>query len=45
LRQTIFVDLQNDGVEAVYSLLWAMLVFTLPLPLLSLFLLTRRISA
>lgn len=40
----LFVDLQNDGVEAVYSLLWLMLSFTLPLPLILLALLKRRIT-
>ena len=29
----LFINLQNDGVEAVYTLLWALLAATLPLPL------------
>lgn len=29
----LFVNLQNDGVDAVYALLWVLLVTTLPLPL------------
>ncbi|QKJ87536.1 ABC transporter permease [Paramixta manurensis] len=29
----LFINLQNDGVDAVYSLLWLLLIVTLPLPL------------
>ncbi|KGT89163.1 sulfate ABC transporter permease, partial [Erwinia typographi] len=29
----LFVNLQNDGVDAVYALLWVLLIVTLPLPL------------
>ncbi|MEI2265552.1 molybdate ABC transporter permease subunit [Erwinia sp. CGal63] len=29
----LFINLQNDGVESVYTLLWALLAATLPLPL------------
>lgn len=29
----LFINLQNDGVESVYTLLWALLAVTLPLPL------------
>nr|WP_276552680.1 ABC transporter permease subunit [Erwinia mallotivora] len=29
----LFINLQNDGVDAVYSLLWLLLLVTLPLPL------------
>lgn len=29
----LYNNLQNDGVDAVYSLLWLLLLFTLPLPL------------
>lgn len=32
----LFVDLQNEGVEAVYALLWLMLAVTLPMPLIML---------
>ena len=29
----LYNNLQNDGVDAVYVLLWLLLLFTLPLPL------------
>ncbi|WLS79631.1 ABC transporter permease subunit [Erwinia pyri] len=29
----LFINLQNEGVEAVYALLWILLITTLPLPL------------
>lgn len=29
----LFINLQNDGVDSVYALLWVLLVTTLPLPL------------
>jgi len=29
----LFVNLQNDGVDAVYALLWLLLLVTLPFPL------------
>jgi molybdate/tungstate transport system permease protein len=38
----LYVNLQNDGVDQVYALLWLMLAVTLPLPLAGLFLLRRR---
>lgn len=41
----LFTDLQNDGVDAVYTLLWLMLAVTLPLPLLTLAMLGRRGTA
>jgi molybdate/tungstate transport system permease protein len=40
----LFVDLQNEGVDAVYALLWIMLAVTLPLPLLTLFVLKQRVG-
>ncbi|MDB5653485.1 MAG: sulfate transporter permease, partial [Tardiphaga sp.] len=40
----LFVNLQNEGVDAVYALLWIMLAVTLPLPLLTLFVLKQRIG-
>lgn len=40
----LFVNLQNDGVDAVYALLWTMLAVTLPLPLLTLFVLKQRVG-
>lgn len=39
----LFVNLQNEGVDAVYALLWIMLAVTLPLPLLMLFVLKQRV--
>jgi hypothetical protein len=30
----LYNNLQNDGVDAVYVLLWLLLLFTLPVPLL-----------
>ncbi|MDE1158985.1 MAG: ABC transporter permease subunit [Neorhizobium sp.] len=38
----LYVNLQNDGVDQVYALLWLMLAVTLPLPLAGLFFLRRR---
>lgn len=29
----LYVNLQNDGLDAVYTLVWLLLLFTLPLPL------------
>jgi molybdate/tungstate transport system permease protein len=29
----LYTNLQNDGVDAVYTLVWLLLIFTLPLPL------------
>ena len=37
----LYNNLQNDGVDAVYVLLWLLLLFTLPLPL-ACFALVRR---
>lgn len=37
----LYNNLQNDGVDAVYVLMWLLLLFTLPLPL-ACFLLTRN---
>lgn len=37
----LFVNLQNDGIDQVYALLWLMLAVALPLPLIGLFLLRR----
>lgn len=31
----LYTDLQNDGLDAVYALLWILLLTTLPLPILS----------
>ncbi|EBX1212463.1 sulfate ABC transporter permease, partial [Salmonella enterica subsp. enterica serovar Newport] len=38
----LYNNLQNDGVDAVYVLLWLLLLFTLPVPLLC-FSVSRRI--
>jgi molybdate/tungstate transport system permease protein len=38
----LYVNLQNEGIDQVYALLWLMLAVTLPLPLAGLFLLKRR---
>ncbi|AYD00705.1 sulfate ABC transporter permease [Neorhizobium sp. NCHU2750] len=38
----LYVNLQNDGIDQVYALLWLMLAVTLPLPLAGLALLKRR---
>ncbi len=38
----LYVNLQNDGVDQVYALLWLMLAVTLPLPLAGLFFLRGR---
>ncbi|MDR7342773.1 molybdate/tungstate transport system permease protein [Pantoea alhagi] len=40
----LYNNLQNDGVDAVYYLLWLLLLFTLPLPLMC-FALMRRYAA
>lgn len=40
----LFVNLQNDGVQSVYVLVWILLLLTLPIPLIILSL-TRRPSA
>jgi molybdate/tungstate transport system permease protein len=40
----LFVNLQNEGVESVYALLWIMLAVTLPLPLLTLYILKQRVE-
>lgn len=37
----LYNNLQNDGMDAVYVLLWLLLLFTLPVPL-ACFALTRR---
>lgn len=38
----LYNNLQNDGVDAVYVLLWLLLLFTLPVPLLC-FVVSRRV--
>ncbi|NUA43517.1 hypothetical protein HAT93_01163 [Dickeya solani] len=38
----LYINLQNDGVDAVYALVWLLLMMTLPLPLLCLRWATRR---
>ena len=37
----LYTNLQNDGVDAVYTLLWMLLIVTLPLPMMC-FALGRR---
>lgn len=41
----LFVNLQNEGVDAVYALLWLMLAVSLPVPLLMLFVTKPRVEA
>lgn len=38
----LYVNLQNDGIDQVYALLWLMLAVTLPLPIAALFMLRAR---
>lgn len=37
----LYTNLQNDGVDAVYTLLWILLLVTLPLPVVC-FILSRK---
>lgn len=39
----LYTNLQNDGVDAVYTLLWMLLIVTLPLPMMC-FALGRRVK-
>lgn len=39
----LYTNLQNDGVDAIYTLLWMLLIVTLPLPMICFFL-GRRVT-